>query len=142
MRHSTYSFADTNLVLSHPSLGQITLTGEGCGNIRVSRAQDASQNDVANDGSVMTSKISVKYGTLSFDAQQTSPASQTLQKWYDYLENAPSREWAQMTGRLENTETGEAVKAMNGGSFQKMPDINMTDKGQNRSWTILFQEIA
>ena len=55
MATTTYSFSDVSLVLSHPSVGKCTITGEGVGSVTVSRANDLTQHDVAADGSVMVS---------------------------------------------------------------------------------------
>ncbi|HIT68889.1 MAG TPA: DUF3277 family protein [Candidatus Aphodomonas merdavium] len=140
MNYSTYSFSDHVLVLNHPSLGQLTLTGEGCSNIKVGRSVVASQNDLAHDGSVMTSKIMATNGLLSFSVLQTSSACISLRKWYTYLEKAPSSEWAQITARLENTVNGD-VSNMSGGSFEKLPDKTVMDKGQSWIWNFLFQKV-
>ena len=75
---TSYSFSDVSLVLEHPSLGQCVMTGQGVGQIAVTRAQDASRQDVAHDGSVMTTKIGAKNGELSFTLQQTSAAHKWL----------------------------------------------------------------
>ena len=52
--YSTYSFSDTSFVLNHPSIGQCVLTGQGVGSIVVAYANDASSQEVAHDGSIMT----------------------------------------------------------------------------------------
>ena len=80
--YSTYSFADTSLVLSHPKVGKIVLNGQGLGSVTIARANDNTQHDVAADGSTMTSKIVTRNGTLAIAIQQTSPAQKWLKKWH------------------------------------------------------------
>ena len=74
MATTTYSFSDVSLVLSHPSVGKCTITGEGVGSVTVSRANDNTQHDVAADGSVMVSKIHTKNGTIAIAIQRARVA--------------------------------------------------------------------
>ena len=79
---TSYSFSDVSLVLEHPSLGQCVMTGQGVGQIAVTRAQDASRQDVAHDGSVMTTKIGAKNGEQSFTLQQIAGAAVIIASMY------------------------------------------------------------
>ena len=37
---SVYSFSDVSMVISHPKVGKLTITGEGVGSISIARAND------------------------------------------------------------------------------------------------------
>lgn len=137
---STYSFADTDLVLNHPSVGQKTFTGKGLGSITIAFANDMSQHDTAADGSVMVSKIDTKSGTLSIAIQQTSDAQMWLNKLVNYLKVAPTSEFAQTTGMLVNKSTG-ANYTFNGITPQKSPDEAFQQTGQQVTWALLVAEI-
>ena len=140
MNHSTYSFADVSLVFSHPSVGMITITGEGVGTITISRANDVSQHDVAADGSVMTSKIIIKNGTAAIDVQQTSAAHKFFKRWYDYLQVAPTSEWTKASAILRHPAIGETI-IMSGISPQKRPDAAFQQSGQHVTWNLMATEI-
>lgn len=136
MNHSVYSFSDVSMVLSHPSVGKITITGEGADSISISRANDQSQHDIAADGSVMTSKIVTKNGTVSIVLQQTSAAHKWLKKWHAYLMAAPTAEWAQTSAVLTLPSFGETI-TMTGISPQKRPDAAFQSAGQKVTWNVL-----
>ncbi|WP_369123497.1 phage protein, partial [Alicyclobacillus suci] len=42
-----YSFADVAMALSHPSLGQYVISGEGIGTVTVTMSTDRTAHDVA-----------------------------------------------------------------------------------------------
>ena len=100
--YSTYSFSEVTFVLNHPTLGQCVLTGQGVGSIVVAHAQDASTQEVAHDGSVMTNKIYAKHGTLSFSLLQTSSGNAWIDKAYNTLLVADASEWAKFSGTIES----------------------------------------
>lgn len=137
---STYSFTDTILILSHPSVGQKTFNGQGLGSVTLSYANDISSHDVAADGSVMVSKQITKNGTMSIAIQQTSDAQAWLKKWVDYLAVAPTDEFAETTGVLKNLSTGENF-TLNGITPQKKPDSSWQQTGQQVTWALLVAEI-
>lgn len=136
MSYTTYSFSEITLVLAHPSLGQCVLTGQGAGNLVFGRGQDAGVQEVAHDGSVMSTKVVTKHGTLNFSLHQTSAAHKWLQKAYNALMVAPAAEWAQFTGTLESITTGEVI-TFSETEFQKLPDHNYQQNGQNATWNFL-----
>ena len=81
----TYSFTDCSLILNHPSLGILTLTGKGLGSVSINMTGDRTTMDVAADGRVMTSKIKDRRATAAVQIQQTSEANKDLLKCYNYL---------------------------------------------------------
>lgn len=140
MSYTAYSFADTSLVLNHPSIGQCVLSGQGVGQIAVARAQDASRQDVAHDGSVMTTKISARNGEISFTLQQTSAACKWLKNAYSALLSGTTDEWALFSGLIENPVTGDSVSFSNA-CIKKLPDVSFTQNGQTVTWTLLCGRI-
>lgn len=138
--NSVYSFSDVSLVISHPSVGKITLTGQGCDTINISRANDQSQHDVAADGSVMVSKVVTKNGTIAIALQQTSAAHNWFKKWYSYLLNAPTSEWALTSAVLNAPSMGETIN-ISGISPQKRADQPYQSAGQKVTWTLMATTI-
>ena len=138
---TVYSFADVSLVLSHPAVGQCTITGEGVGTVTVTLANDVTAHDVAADGGVMISKITADNGSLAIAIQQTSAAHKWLTKYYNYVKNAPTDEWAQMTGILRNPQQGETTTFV-GVSPQKLADRGYQQTGQQVTWTLMAGEIT
>lgn len=136
---SVYSFTDCTLTLRHPALGVLTVTGQGLGSIVVSMRNDRTSMDTASDGRVMISKIKDRSATATLQLQQDSEANQTLLKWYNYLETAPTIEWAQMTGMLLSPTTHEQI-VMKEMAFQKLPDRNYAAQGQQNSYSIMIAD--
>lgn len=136
---SVYSFTDCTLTLRHPALGVLTVTGQGLGSIVVSMRNDRTSMDTASDGRVMISKIKDRSATATLQLQQDSEANQTLLKWYNYLETAPTIEWAQITGMLLSPTTHEQI-VMKEMAFQKLPDRNYAAQGQQNSYSIMIAD--
>jgi hypothetical protein len=139
--HSTYAFEDVAAVFSHPSKGSITITGAGAGSITVARANDVSAHDLAADGSVMTSKIQARNGTVTIVVQQTSEAANWLRKLNQYLEVAASSEWTQGLCAITSKVMGVNIRCT-GVSPQKTPDADFQQTGQQVSFVYMCQTIA
>lgn len=135
----TYSFTDCSLILSHPSLGMLTLTGKGLGSVSINMTGDRTTMDVAADGRVMTSKIKDRRATAAVQIQQTSEANKDLLKWYNYLESAPASEWAQASGVFNSPQTGEQF-VLNEVAFQKLPDRSYQAQGQLQTWNLMIAD--
>ena len=135
----TYSFTDCSLILSHPSLGMLTLTGKGLGSVSINMTGDRTTMDVAADGRVMTSKIKDRRATAAVQIQQTSEANKDLLKWYNYLESAPASEWAQASGVFNSPQTGEQF-VLNEVAFQKLPDRSYQVQGQLQTWNMMIAD--
>ena len=138
---TTYSFADVSLVLSHPAVGQCVLSGEGLGSVTVAMANDVTAQDLAADGGVMISKIIADNGTLAIAIQQTSAAHKWLMKYYNYIKNAATDEWAQMSGILRNPQQGETTNFV-ALAPQKRADRGYQQTGQQVTWTLMAGEIT
>lgn len=140
MSYTTYSFADVSMVIAHPSMGQYVANGAGLGSISTSMATDRSTHDVAADGSIMISKIKGRNGTHTISIQQTSELNKWLMKLYNYLEQAPTSQWAGITITLRSPTMQELVRST-GVSFQKLPDKPYQAQGQQISWVLMAADV-
>ena len=139
--HTTYAFEDVTAVFSHPSKGSRTLTGAGLGSITVARTNDVSAHDLAADGSVMTSKIQGRNGTVTIVLQQTSDGAKWLRKLNQYLEVAPSSEWTQAVCSI-SSKVMDVDISCTGVSPQKTPDADYQQTGQQVSFVYMAQTIT
>jgi len=136
----TYSFQEASAIISHPSYGQISIVGQGVGSITISYANDASVQDLAADGNVMTSRIKAKNGTLAINLQQTSDANRLINNMYNSLEIGPAYDWANVTVTVNLPSLGETT-VCTGVSFQKKADRAYQAQGQQRTWNMLAESI-
>ena len=84
----------------------------------------------------MTSKIKSGNGTIVISVQQTSEFHKWLLRAHNYLNNAPSREWALM----EMLAVAPSMQVEHEGSrisFQKRADKGYQQQGQQISWTLM-----
>ena len=139
--HSTYSFTDTMVTVKHPKFGQISLKGEGLGNITVTMTTDRTAHDVAADGHIMVSKIAGNNGTLAMNVQQTSDAGKRLIRLFNYLMTAPSSEWARTVVTIKNDVNGDNITAT-GVAPQKQADKQFQAAGQQITWNMLAANIT
>lgn len=140
MNHSTYSFTDINIAISHPDYGSYSAQGEGIGDVTISKATDRSVHDVAADGSIMVSKIAGNNGTMTINAQQTSSLHNWLQGLFNYLWSQPTNNWAQISVTITAPKMGKTVYCT-GGAFVKEPDEPFQSQGQRVAWPLLFVDI-
>ena len=140
MQHSVYGFKDLSVVMSHPAMGQIEINGEGAKSITFAKANDVSQHDVAADGSVMTSKIEARNGTVTIVVQQTSAANKWFTRLYNYLQTADLSEWTQIS-MLGTSNSMKVTHEGTGISIQKRPDAPYQSQGGEMSWTFLASEL-
>lgn len=140
MPHSTYSFSDVTMVISHPAVGQFVATGAGLGSITTIMTADRTTHDVSADGSVMVSKIRARNGSHSISVQQTSDLNKWLLKTYNYLETAPTNQWAGMTLLIRSPQMQDLITST-GVSFQKLPDKPYQAQGQQITWNLMAADI-
>ena len=88
----------------------------------------------------MTSKIAGNNGTVSINAQQTSPLHNWLQGLFNYLWSASTDEWAQISLTIRAPKMSKTISCSYG-AFQKEPDEPFESQGQNVSWVLLFGDI-
>lgn len=135
----TYSFSECSLVLTHPDLGVLTVTGKGVGDISISMTGDRTSMEPAADGVVAISKIKDPRATATVRLQQTSDASRELLRWYNYLEGAPASQWAKTKGILKSPTTHEQHN-MNGVAFQKLPDSSYAAQQGMNAWALMIAD--
>lgn len=138
--HSTYSFEELTVVVSHSGVGQFTMQGEGLGQITFARANNLAQQDPAADGSVMTSKIAAKNGMVTIQVQQSSTAALFLQKLVRYVDTAPASE---LTGTtiIGTSNYMQVDRTATGCAPEKIPDDDFQQAGQMKTFVFLAQEI-
>lgn len=141
MTYSTYAFEDVNCVVSHPSVGSFSFNGAGLGSITIAKANDMSSQDVAADGSVMTSKIRAGNGTVTLAVQQTSVGAAFLKKLNAYVDNTHSSEFTRTVITIVSKEQGVNITCT-GVSPQKSPDHGFQQTGQQMSFAYLVQKIT
>jgi hypothetical protein len=140
MGHSTYSFADLAVVFTHPGVGILNLQGEGLGSITFAKSNDMSQQDLASDGSVMTSKIKAPNGTIAISVQQTSDAAKWLTRYVNFCDVAPSAMFT-MGLLIGKDVAGIQTHTCSGISPQKMADKPYQQDGQHLTFTLMAQSM-
>lgn len=138
MGYTTYSFADVTMAISHESVGQKVVNGEGIGSIAIAFTNDRTTHDVSADGSVMVSKIRARNGTITLSIQQTSSVHEWLWKWFNAIETASASSWAKTTILINGL--GKNIFAT-GVSPQKQADQPFQQQGQQVSWTFMCADI-
>ena len=136
-----YSFADLQTVVSHPQYGSYTASGTGIGTISLSMATDRSVQQVAADGTVMTSKVEGENGTATIAILQTSNFQKWLLGLYNYLKTADPSQWNQISVTMDATVMGDNNQMTNC-SLQKRADRPYQAQGQLATWTILAESVA
>jgi len=136
----TYSFADLAVTIMHPAMGQLSLQGEGIGTITFTFAEDTSAHDLAADGRVMTSKVEARNGSVAIEVQQTSEAHAWFTRLNNYLNAAPSSQWA-ITSLMGVATSMRVTHECQGMSIQKRPDKAYQAQGQRVTWTFLAEEM-
>lgn len=140
MGATTYSFGDVSAVVSHPSIGQYVANGAGLGSVKVTMATENSKQDVAADGSTMTSKVLGQNGTVAFAIQQTSGFDQWLRNAYNFLYNADASQWAELSVIIRSPNMGDLINAT-GGAIKGRPERPYESDGQQVTWELLMSEI-
>lgn len=135
-----YSFADTEVTISHPSYGSYSAYGTGIGTLSVSYANDITTHEVSADAAVVVSKSVKKNGTVTFDILQASDFNTWLKGFCNYLEAATTSEFAEATIVIRNISTGDNYTAT-GVSHQKRPDNSLQSTAQNRQWVMMAANI-
>ena len=134
-----YSFKDLQTVFSHPAYGRYVATGSGIGTITFSMATDRTVQDVAADGSVMTSDVEGENGSIAIAIQQTSAFHKWLQGLYNYLKGNPAQ-WNQLTITADSAVMGDNNQCT-GCAFQKRADLPYQAQGQLVTWTVLSENM-
>jgi hypothetical protein len=140
MANTSYSFLDLAGVIVHPSLGIYTFTGEGVGSVAVAMATEKVSQEVAADGSVMSSWVAGDNGTITISCQQTSPVHKWLLNWYNYIKFASTNEKFAGSGTIRNTQDGTS-HVFTGAAPGKIPDKQYQAQGQQVAWVLNCADI-
>ena len=137
MATTTYSFSDVKAVLSFPGYPAYTINGQGLGEITISYINDNTVHDLAADGSVMVSKIKADNATVAINMQQTSPLHQWFKGLFNYLQVAPTVNWA--SGRVTISSPAGGFNNINltGVSITKRADQPFQQQGQMITWNLM-----
>ena len=136
----TYSFQEVEVTLSHPSLGVISTNGLGVGSVSVNMATETATASVASDGNVIINKIKDTHGNVELSIQQTSDVHKDLKRWKNYLDSAPTSEYALIKTVVTSKSTGEQ-DICTGGAIAKLPDKSFGSEVSEVSWSILCTDI-
>ena len=134
-RTFVYSFEDTVVTISHPSVGVYSAYGTGIGDLSVNLSENVTTHEVAADQSVIVSKHVKRNGTVNFNISQVSDFNTWLKKFVAYIEEADA------TISISNKTTGDNYYCT-GVSHQKIADNSLQSQAQNRSWTMMCAHIT
>lgn len=140
-RTFVYSFEDTVVTISHPSVGVYSAYGTGIGDLSVNLSENVTTHEVAADQSVIVSKHVKRNGTVNFNISQVSDFNKWLKKFIAYIEEADASEFALATISISNKTTGDNYYCT-GVSHQKIADNQLQSQAQNRSWTMMCAHIT
>lgn len=133
---TTYSFADVNMVISHPAMGAYEMNGEGIGSVSVTMSTDKSVHDVAADGSVMVSKVAGDNAQIDVETQQTSSLHKWLLAYYNFILISSARFWATASITIIDKVSGETIEALEVSPLKKA-DKSYQAQGQRVTWQFL-----
>lgn len=136
-----YSFEDTVVTISHPSVGVYSAYGTGIGDLSVNMSDNVTTHEVAADQSVIVSKHVRRNGTVNFNISQVSEFNEWLKKFTAYIEEADASEFALATISIFNKTTGDNYFC-SGVSHQKIADNQMQSQAQNRPWVMMCAHIT
>ena len=140
-RTFVYSFEDTVVTISHPSVGVYSAYGTGIGDLSVNMSENVTTHEVAADQSVIVSKHVKRNGIVNFNISQVSDFNTWLKKFAAYIEEADASEFALATISISNKTTGDNYYCT-GVSHQKIADNGLQSQAQNRSWTMMCAHIT
>lgn len=140
-RTFVYSFEDTVVTISHPSVGVYSAYGTGIGDLSVNLSENVTTHEVAADQSVIVSKHVKRNGIVNFNISQVSDFNTWLKKFVAYIEEADVSEFALATIFISNKTTGDNYYCT-GVSHQKIADNNLQSQAQNRNWAMMCAHIT
>lgn len=140
-RTFVYSFEDTVVTISHPSVGVYSAYGTGIGDLSVNMSENVTTHEVAADQSVIVSKHVKRNGIVNFNISQVSDFNTWLKKFVAYIEEADASEFALATISISNKTTGDNYYCT-GVSHQKIADNGLQSQAQNRNWAMMCAHIT
>lgn len=138
---NTYNFKDISFVISHPSVGQIQVTGQGIGDVTVSYSDNNTESDIGNDGVVMPTKVNSSRGTISLQIQQTSSLNNWLLNYFNTVYNGSTSLWSSASVTITELFTNGQKTVATGVSPLKRPDHSDQQQGQKKTWELFGADI-
>ena len=136
----TYSFTECIVTLSHPSLGALSTNGLGLGGINIENDASRTQKSVAADGTPIMNKIKDRSGAVKLSVQQTSDLHTDLIKWFNYLETAPTSEWAKIKITAKSISTSEN-HVCTGCGIEKIPSKSYGATAEMVDWNFIAADV-
>ena len=122
--HKVYSFADTDVVINHPDVGQHAFRDKGLGSVSVAYANDNASHTATADGYVVTNIQAGDSGTLTLSMTQNSENDLFMRRYANYIANAPVDRTVLATVTIRDNASKTTIE----GTFcilQKRPDRAM-----------------
>jgi len=145
---ATYSFKSLTGVLTNTVFGvTIPLTGGniGAGKFVVRMLTERTSQDIAADGTVMTSYEAGDNGELEIEAQESSILHQQLLALYNLAVLAANNDdvsgWAATTIQFRML-TDNSQHLFSGVGFRKIPDKPYEAKGLRVTWNLLAANVV
>lgn len=135
MTHSTYSFDDIDFTLTLAG-ESYTMAGDGIGELTYEYLPTTSTQDVAADGSVMTSKIIARNARFNFSSQQTSALHKFFIKQFNILRDEQTEEWATGTLTITDRLNNIIIRASNV-AFEKQASTTFASEGGRVQWPMV-----
>lgn len=135
MTHSTYSFDDIHFTIILAGEAY-TMAGDGIGELQYEYLPTTTVQDVASDGSVMTSKIIARNARFTFSTQQTSALHKYFISKFNILRDEQTEEWA--TGSLTITDklNNITITATNV-AFERQASATFASEGGRVQWPMV-----
>ena len=140
-KYSVYSFADIVLTVNHPKVGQLIVTDEGGGRIVVSNTGDLSSHTTTATGYTVVNKLRAPAGTLTIEVAHNSEADKYLKKLIDYVNDAPSDQFA-LTTIVLNDPAANCITTATGCTPQKKPERNYDAQSSLKQYVFLAADIT
>lgn len=135
MTHSTYSFDDIHFTIILAGEAY-TMAGDGIGELQYEYLPTTSVQDVASDGSVMTSKIIARNARFTFSTQQTSALHKYFISKFNILRDGQTEEWA--TGSLTITDKLNNITiTANNVAFERQTSATFASEGGRVQWPMV-----
>lgn len=134
---SVYTFEDVIVTVVSPLALQYIAEGVGLDSVSIDYANDNSEQNVAADGTVVTSKIVAQNGNVILAMQQTSGFHKWLQNWFSLHYNPLAVAlWASTTIVVASPLTTQEIFRATGVSPSKRATQPFQKNVQNVNWTL------
>lgn len=138
---TTYSFADCDIIFTHPGVGVHQVNGQGIGSITITQQTEKTVHDVAADGSVMISKVAGENASIDIEVQQTSAFHKWLLGWYNFIVVAPAIQWASAYILIRDKASGTTITAIDVSPVSRAAKSYQA-QGQRLTWNLLAGNVT